>query len=608
MRQLNEQQQAAIDANNNVVQLMAGAGTGKTTVIIEKIKDLILNQNILPYKILALTFTNNAATSLKNKLAEADIKNYQKINSFTFHSFSAYILKIYADGLEHYNKDFAIIDQNDQKRIMKNLFGKDENINELMYKISDVKGQAITHEDAKNHVSGFLDKYLKYQKYLLEHNYMDFDDLQLYLNELLDNDEYREKIQQRYDYILVDEYQDTSIVQNLIIKKLKKEDTKLFVVGDIDQSIYRWRGAKIENMLSMEENFEDVNTLKLEQNYRSTQKIIDCANSLIVNNEHRFDKSLFTDKPGGAKVTYKEFSSNLFEANYVVKEIQYHQQLHPNKTVAVLYRSNFQAKIIEDALINNNISYRLLGGMKFFDRAEVKDIISYLSLIFNHDDDLSFMRIINTPRRKIGDKTIEKIVQLSTNYGVSNFKACEMAGIAKSFTSLINKYHDLLLSDFDKYYDQLIKDLNYYEYLKSNSSNKDKYEEKVNNLTSLKEGIQEALKTYELPEYLQNILLFNGSDEINDKVILSTIHGAKGLEFDYVYMVGMNEGIMPTFRSLDGDIHDFEEERRICYVGVTRAKEKLTLTSYEEDYHRNYLPSSFLAEMNVEAKTDDFLI
>lgn len=600
---LNKQQQEAIDVNNNVVLVVAGPGTGKTTVLIEKIISL-LNKDVALKKILALTFTNNAAKNIKNRLEKIVNNEIKDCNSFTFHSFAALMLRIYNKYLVDLNQDFQIIDTIDQKKIVKKIIDEnklDFELWEIINTISNAKTISLTHNEIKDNLeSKYINVYEQYQQFLVKSNYMDFDDLMLYLNEILDIDEVRESIQNRFDYILIDEYQDTSKIQDIIVQKIKKIDTQLFIVGDIDQSIYGWRGAYVENMLNIPNLYEDVKIVKLEKNYRSTDKIIDIANQLIVYNNKRFDKSLETNKMSDLAVNYKNFTNDLIAANFIIKELTYNINKHPDKQFAILYRNNAQSKVIEDALINNSINYQILGGMRFFERMEIKDILAYLKLILNHEDNISFLRIVNVPKRKIGDKTINKIIELSNNYDISYFAALELAKINKNFISIINKYKDLLEEDFLVNFDNLLKELDYYTYLKNISNSDEKYAERVDNINILKESINENLAYMSLEEYLLTINLDNIEDQHHSNVILSTIHGVKGLEFDCVYLFGLNQGILPSYRAINNDEDAIEEERRICYVAITRAKEELTLISYDHNFNNNYQPSQFIYEMNLD--------
>lgn len=600
--ELNKQQQQAVDLDNNVVLVIAGAGSGKTTVLIEKVRKVITQQGIKPWEVLALTFTNNAAKEIKKRLEKQDVNGANYVKSFTFHGFASYILHRYVKYLDGYRDDFQIIDTQDRLQVIKQIEKRngveESKARNIAYNISRAKGDSLFNYEVVNNLdSEYQDYYKDYAKYMKASNLMDFDDLLINLHELLQIEECRQKIQDEFKFILIDEYQDTSLIQDKLVKLLKKDDTKLFIVGDVDQSIYRWRGALIENIMDVENSYDDVSVVKLETNYRSSANILDVANKLIVNNERRYDKNLYTDRPSGKKVIYKEFSNQLLEANYVLQEIKFHQQISPNDTIAVLYRMNRQSKAVEDALIKNNISYQMLAGMKFYERAEVKDMLSYLQLIVNTNNDIAFLRIINTPRRKVGQKTLDNIIALAQENNTSYFQACADNGIAPVFVELINKYKELLEKDFDKFFDALVNEINYKGYLESNHP-KETVIEKMDNVSLLKEGIKECLKERTLKEVLQEMSLSSGDDTINSNVILSTVHGVKGLEFDVVFVIGMNQGILP------GNIetqHELEEERRVCYVAVTRAKKELILTSFEEDYFKGYLPSMFLEEMGISS-------
>lgn len=611
MAQLNQEQKQAITTNSNVVLVIAGAGSGKTTVLIEKIRTLIEEEHLYPSRILALTFTNNAAHQIKERLTASGVNDANRVKAYTFHGFCIYLLNRFSNYLRKYSAPIAIIDPSNQQSIVGPIL-KDLKIDETSRKvvshINYAKEQSLTHEEVINYIDPqFIKVYEQYQQYLYHHNQMDFNDLLMYVYELLMvNEEARRQIQSLFDYILIDEYQDTSLIQDKIVSLIKQDTTPLFVVGDVDQSIYRWRGALIENILSIQDRYDDVSVIKLEQNYRSTKPILDAANLLIENNEYRYDKNLFTDSKGGKKITYKDFSDPLLESNFIANEVKFHQQLHPEHTIAILYRKNSQSALIEDALIKNNIQYKLLAGKKFFERMEVRDIISYLQLIVNHHDDNSLLRIINRPQRKIGPAKIERIIALSQQLNCSYFEACKEIKECQGFYQLIIEAKTKLEANFDTGFDWLIEQLNYSAFCLKNSDNQTQADERMENVFELKQTILYNLNDEDLTTSINNLLLFSVDDEIEAKVVLSTIHGVKGLEFDYVYVIGMNQGILPSGFNLD-DQHSLEEERRLCYVAITRAKKELTLTSYECDQHGFYPPSQFLSELGL-VDQDDFMI
>lgn len=611
MAQLNKQQQLAIDADNNVVLVIAGAGSGKTTVLVEKIKDLITNYHLFASRILALTFTNNAAKQMKDRLLKQNVVDANRVNAFTFHGFCAYIMNRFSQYFDKLTSPISIIDTNGQKKIINDII-KDLNLDvypgSMLNMINNAKTSSLTHDESINYIEEEYDQvYDIYQQYLINHNMVDFNDLLIYVYELLlNNQEARQQIQQLFDFILIDEYQDTSLIQDKIVELIKAPTTNLFVVGDVDQSIYRWRGALIENILTLEERYEDCQVIKLEQNYRSTKHILDAANQLIENNEFRYDKNLFTEFKGGKKIIYKDFSSPLLEANYIAKEIKFHQQLHPDKTIAVLYRKNTQSALIEEALVKNNITYQLLAGTKFFERQEVRDIASYLQLIFNHNDDISCERIINRPQRKIGEVTINKVKTYSKENNISLFAATAFVDETKAFHQLIIDLKQPLIDDFDQGFETLLTTINYQQFLDKISDNENQAADRLDNVYELKQTILYNLENDDISTCINNLLLYSNGDQITSNVILSTIHGVKGLEYDYVYIIGMNQGILPSKFNID-DQHGLEEERRLCYVAITRAKLELTLTSYEADKFGYYPPSQFLEELDL-VDNDDFSI
>ena len=595
--ELNEKQKKAISKNENVVVVLAGAGSGKTTVLIEKIKKII-DSGEYSNKILAITFTNKASLEIKNRLEKIDGK-YKGVYTSTFHSLCFRILKIYSDAFKQFDSNFIIIDDYDQKKVINNIL-KELNYEDkkVLFKINNAKINSLIHDDIQKHLDDEeLKVYNLYQNYLNKNNALDFNDLLLYMHELLLIDKYREKIQKLFNYILIDEYQDTSLIQDKIVELMKRDDTKLFIVGDVDQSIYRWRGAKIENILSLEKKFDDVTIIKLEQNYRSTQNILEVANKLINHNKIRYKKELHTLNTKGEKVYYREYDDNYAEATNVINEIKY--LLNFDKSIAVLYRNNYQSRVIEEKLIKENIDYQIYGGLKFYDRLEIKDMIAYLRLMFL-EDNFSFLRIINTPKRKIGEKTINLIINYSKEYDVNYLKALKELKIVSGlrFLEIIDKYRELIKNDFN-YFIKFLNEIKYEDYL-IEQDGKIKAQERMDNINEFINGVNKYLEdNNNILDYLNDLLLNNKNEQTTNKLILSTIHGVKGMEFDVVFIVGLNEKIFPSEYSLYND-DELEEERRICYVALTRAKEKLILSSYNFDYRGNYCEESrFLKEMDL---------
>ncbi len=611
MAKLNEMQQKAIDANESVVVVIAGAGSGKTTVLTEKINRIIENELAQSREILAITFTNKATNEMKERLA---LKLGHKINGawiMTFHGFALRIIRENLSYLPYHDQNLIIIDEDDKKKIIKQIL-KDQHLDD-MYKVPEVtrafsnaKTYALKTSDVKNGLDlEFQDMYAEYEKYLNSNNAFDFDDLLIVAHQLLAIKEVREKYQRRFKYIHVDEYQDTSMVQGEMLKKLKSPDNNLFIVGDVDQSIYGWRGATIENIMSLEKTFKDVKIVKLEQNYRSTKRIIDAANYLIENNNNRYDKNLWTDNALGEKIQTYRFLDASKEAEYIQKEVNYLIDFGkiPNE-IAILYRFNYQSKKIEEALMRARVPYIIYGGLRFYERMEIKDMIAYIRLILNNHDNISFLRIINVPKRKVGQVTLNKIINYANSEEVSYFAAAQAIGgkLIQEFCDIITYYQERLLENFEEEFDNLIGDIKYYDYLLKTEDH-EKVKDRSENIRELKEAIVEALKDeMTLEEYLTELTLFSEreTDEDSGAVVLSTVHGVKGLEFDYVFLSGMNEQKFPKAASVENP-NELEEERRVAYVAVTRARKKLTITNISYDFKQEYYEDSrFIEEMGLD--------
>ncbi len=621
MEKLNSEQIKAINAENNVVVVIAGAGSGKTTVLTEKIKRLIDNQMCLAREVLAITFTNKATNEMKERLA---LKLGHKINGawiMTFHGFSLRVIRENLAYLPNHDHNMQIVDDDDKKKIIKEIL-KRLNLNDeykvpqVMYAISGAKKYALTMKEVKNYIDfEYLDIYNEYEKYLNANNAFDFDDLLIVCHQLLKIKEISEKYQERFKYIHVDEYQDTSVVQSEILKKLKQKNNNLFIVGDVDQSIYGWRGATIENIMSLEKTFSDVKIIKLEQNYRSTKRIIDAANSLIENNQERYDKVLWTDNSMGDKIKTYRFMDAAKEADFVKNEVKYLVDFGkiPSE-IAILYRYNYQSKKIEEALMRARIPYQIYGGLRFYERMEIKDMIAYIRLILNPTDNISFLRIINVPKRKVGEVTLNKIRNFATDNELSYFNAAKEIGSKQiqEFCKIIESYKPLLLADFACEFDNLISDIGYYEYLLK-SEDSEKVKDRSENIRELKQAIEEAIESeMTLSEYLTELTLFSEreSEEDSGAVILSTVHGVKGLEFDHVFLTGMNEKKFPKVD--EANPQELEEERRVAYVAVTRARKQLVVTNISYDFKNEYYEDSrFIQEMNLdtaeEASTESFI-
>ncbi len=611
MAKLNDAQQLAVNSDANVVVVIAGAGSGKTTVLTQKVARIIENEMATAREILAITFTNKATNEMKERL---HARLGQMINGawiMTFHGFSLRVIRENLDYLPHHDHNLVIVDEDDKKKIIKDILKRlnldgDYKVPEVTRKIANAKKDAQVIDDIKKYIDfEFQDIYSEYEKYLNKNNAFDFDDLLIVCHQLLLINDVRKKYQTRFKYIHVDEYQDTSLVQGEILKKLKSPDNNLFIVGDVDQSIYGWRGATIENIMSLEKTFDDVEIIKLEQNYRSTKRIIDAANTLIENNQNRYDKHLWTDNPLGEKIKTYRFNDASKEADFIKTEVKYLVDFGkvPSE-IAILYRFNYQSKKVEESLMRARIPYIIYGGLRFYERMDIKDMIAYIRLILNNEDNISFLRIINVPKRKVGDVSLQKIINFANQEDLSYFAAAKQVGgkLVQEFCSIVETYRELLANNFADEFDNLINDIGYYDYLLK-SEDSEKVQERAENIRELKEAIEEALENeMSLSEYLTELTLFSEreTDEDSGAVILSTVHGVKGLEFDYVFLTGMNETKFPKVDETNPE--ELEEERRVAYVAVTRARKKLVITNISYDFKNEYYEDSrFIEEMALEA-------
>lgn len=620
MSKLNDMQIAAIEDESQVVVVIAGAGSGKTTVLTKRISYLYRVKKIDPTNVLAITFTNKAATEMKERLLKEEGPYANMSWIMTFHALAVRIIRANTDQLKYFDENFTIIDSDDQlkilKQIIKDLGVDDIKPKEASYVIGSAKSFASTLSEVEYKIDwDYLEIYKAYDKYLKNHNAMDFDDLLLYCHELLKKKIVREKYANKFKYIHVDEFQDTSIIQNNILKLLFDKQNNMFIVGDVDQSIYGWRGAAVENMLNIEKEYGSAKLIKLEQNYRSTPEILEAANNLISYNTERIDKTLWTDAKGGEKVIYNTFNTMYNETDHVASEIERKIDSGSNlEEIAVLYRSNFQSRKIEEALMKKQIPYRIYGGLRFYERMEIKDLIAYLRVIINSNDEIALNRIINVPKRKIGEKTLEKFRVYQQQENCSLFESIKINGspMAKKFTDIIEKYQENITTRFEFEFDNLIKEIGYIEYLET-IEDSSKVEERKQNLNEFKEAVVFALQGGQsLQEYLNDLAIFSEKEDVEiDSIVLSTIHGVKGLEFENVFVIGMNEGRFPSARSIENP-EGLEEERRLCYVALTRAKKYLELTSYRYDFTGNLQnPSIFIKEIGLEedeASIFDFII
>ena len=595
---LNDKQREAVFKTDGPVLILAGAGSGKTTVLINRVAYLIGVQNVRPYEILAITFTNKAAQELKNRLTTMLGDAGNDVFASTFHSMCVKFLRRDIDKLG-YKRDFNIFDRADQLTVVKECI-KELNIDDKMFQpkslineISRAKDEMQFPKDMKNdfatdyRLNIIADVYELYQKKLKTYNALDFDDIIMLTVKLFEeNDDVLSYYQRRFKYVMVDEYQDTNHAQYRLVTLLAAGHKNICVVGDDDQSIYKFRGANIENILSFEKQYENCAVIKLEQNYRSTGNILDAANGVIKNNRGRKGKTLWTDSGDGEKISFYRATNEHDEGYYIAEQII-------NMTIdgynyndfAVLYRTNAQSRVIENMLIQNAVPYRVLGGLRFFDRKEIKDVLAYVKLINNPADNVNFKRIINEPKRGIGAKTVSNCEEIANARGISMFDVCmteqgKLGEFAKMMTELQQLSKDMPVS---KLIDAVIEKTGYGAMLMNENT-----VEATTRLENIKELITDAMEFEKtvpkeeatLNNYLEKISLVadvDNYDESQEVVVLMTLHSAKGLEFPVVFMCGMEEGLFPSFMSISSS-DELEEERRLCYVGITRAKKKLFIT------------------------------
>ena len=607
---LNKEQYEAATNIEGPLLILAGAGSGKTRVLTYRIAHMIENLNIYPSQILAITFTNKAAGEMKERIKSLVGDVVEGMWVSTFHSSCVRILRREIDKLG-YDKNFTIYDTYDQKTLIKqcmeelNINDKDITDREIINTISNQKDNLISPKEFKKISSGnyrkdkIADAYILYQKKLKANNALDFDDLIYKTVELFKtNKEVLEFYQRKFKYIMVDEYQDTNKSQYELVKLLASVHRNICVVGDDDQCIYEWRGADISNILNFEKDYKDSKVIKLEQNYRSKGNILNAANEVIKNNSQRKNKVLRTENENGNKIKVFRAYSDIDEAKFVASEIKKIIK-DGNKSFndfAILYRTNAQSRIFEDVFMKADIPYRLIGGLKFYDRKEIKDLMAYLKLINNPLDDISLRRIINVPKRSIGDATVKKVQDFANEmdecmYSVlldaDQILTLSQRSITsiKKFVSIVNnlirKKDDISVSALIK---EVLEDTGYLKELK-NSKNPDDVSrvENLKELVSAASDFERESEDKSLGAFLEKVALvtdIDNYDENSDSVAMMTVHSAKGLEFPVVFMVGMENGIFPGTQSLS-DPKEMEESRRLCYVAITRAKEQLYITSAE---------------------------
>ena len=621
---LNSEQYEAMLATDGPVLVSAGAGSGKTRLLTYRIAYLITEKHVPPQNILAITFTNKAANEMKERIHDV-APNGELVTVCTFHSFCARMLRMYASFIPGYKENFTIFSENDTAKIYKDLF-KQLNITDettksnFKHNVSTIKNENMAIEEYKKIFSYDRDLpeferfYLMYQDELKKNNAMDFDDLLVNFYKLIStNPDVLASIQNKYTYFSVDEFQDTNKLQYDIIKLLASKTHNLLIVGDEDQSIYGWRGANIDNIFNFTREFKDVKVFKLEQNYRSTKKILERANKIIKNNKNRLDKNLYTENEEGADVYFYPAISETDEADFVVRTIlSKHNAGVPYHEMAILMRLNALSRAFEEKLLAYNVPHIMYNGFKFFERAEIKNVLAYLTQIVNPDDNVSFTRIINFPKRGIGDTSIEKLNQIAISTRLSLKQVVMNYEIYDLPSSLCSKLRDFknLLTDLDekinKYsmYDFFTYMLDEAGIMKSfDLENEQDYERSLN-VNSLANSVKEFEENNEgatIVDYLQSVTLSATMDEDDGNgVVIATVHGAKGLEFDTVFVIGLEEKIFPISRDNNDDI---EEERRLMYVAITRAKKDLYLTSSDSRFmygKREYsVKSRFLRELDL---------
>lgn len=615
--QLNSEQEKAVNHIDGPMLVLAGAGSGKTKVLTSRIANLIEN-GVSPYNILAITFTNKAAKEMKDRVVRLIGSSANNIQISTFHSLGLKILKENY-SLLGYERNFTIIDSDDVltiiKKIMKELnLSKDYyNPRELRNKISSAKNEMMG-VDAFSKVEfdhNVVEVYKRYVNKLKNGNSVDFDDLLILPIRLFKNYPSKlEEYQDKYRYILIDEYQDTNEAQYVLSKMLSSKYRNIFVVGDNDQAIYAFRGANYKNILNFEKDYLEAKTILLEENYRSTKTILNAANSVIKNNRERKDKNLWSNNDEGGKIKYRVVANEKEEASFVGTEIkELINKGIKEEDIAVLYRTNAQSRVIEEEMLKKNIKYKVVGSFYFYNRKEIKDLLCYLRLINNHKDDVSFLRVINTPKRGIGEKTIDNLTNYATENNLSLYESIT-SGKELEFKKLIEELtKDSETLSLTELIDNILEKSGMKKELTSSKLLEDEIRlENLNEFKSITKSYEEEYGSATLSDFLDEISLVSDMTEHQDgtnRVSLMTVHSVKGLEFDYVFIVGMEEGIFPHYNAInDGGTSAIEEERRLCYVAITRAKKELTITSAETrmlfgNTNRN-MPSRFIEEIDKQ--------
>lgn len=629
---LNKEQQQAVQHTEGPLLILAGAGSGKTKVLTVRIAHL-LAQGVNPYEILAITFTNKAAKEMKSRVEGlvGDVAN--RIWLSTFHSFCAKFLRFEIDSFLGYNSNFTIYDTSDSQAVIKaalkalNLDDKYYSVGAMIAAISDAKNKLLFASDFRKQARDFYqqkvaDVYEYYERELRKNNALDFDDLLLVAVKLLQsNAAVLDKYSHRFRYVMIDEYQDTNHAQYVLAKLLASHWKNIAVVGDADQSIYAWRGADIQNILDFEKDYPNCTSIKLEQNYRSTKIILDAANAVIDNNEGRPEKNLWTDKIEGAKIQHFTAQSEHEEAAFIGDTIAKKHDIHdvPYGDMAILYRTNAQSRVLEEALIKRALPYTMVGGTKFYDRKEIKDVLAYLRVLYNPFDDLSLLRIINVPKRSIGATTVAKLQDYAREKGTSLFMTLTQLHLIDSIKGKtkekLEEFGILIFTLVSEMEDKTVLDIlesildrtGYLAQLEESTDPQDQARaENIGELLSVAKDFQDTNPSGTVEDFLEQVALVNDVDSFEQeeaKVTLMTLHAAKGLEFPIVFLCGLEEGLFPHSRTLMNP-EEIEEERRLAYVGITRAEKELYISNATTrtvfGRTSSYLPSRFIDEIPEE--------
>ena len=629
---LNKEQQQAVQHTEGPLLILAGAGSGKTKVLTVRIAHL-LAQGVNPYEILAITFTNKAAKEMKSRVEGlvGDVAN--RIWLSTFHSFCAKFLRFELDNFLGYNSNFTIYDTSDSQAVIKaalkalNLDDKYYPVGAMIGAISDAKNKLLFASDFRKQARDFYqqkvaDVYEYYERELRKNNALDFDDLLLVAVKLLQSNEaVLDKYSKRFRYVMIDEYQDTNHAQYLLAKLLASHWKNIAVVGDADQSIYAWRGADIQNILDFEKDYPNCTSIKLEQNYRSTKIILDAANAVIENNEGRPKKNLWTDKTEGTKIQHFTAQSEHEEAAFIGDTIAKKHDIHgvPYGDMAILYRTNAQSRVLEEALIKRALPYTMVGGTKFYDRKEIKDVLAYLRVLYNPFDDLSLLRIINVPKRSIGATTVAKLQDYARANGTSLFMTLTQLHLVDTIKGKtkekLEEFGILIFTLVAEMEDKTVLDIlesildrtGYLAQLEESTDPQDQARaENIGELLSVAKDFQDTNPTGTVEDFLEQVALVNDVDSFEQeesKVTLMTLHTAKGLEFPIVFLGGLEEGLFPHSRTLMNP-EEIEEERRLAYVGITRAEKELYISNATTrtvfGRTSSYLPSRFIDEIPEE--------